>query len=124
MTGLLIVATLFYGIISEILSEFTAPGGWSAKFIETAGKSIKYTDAVIRYKSLDVNFLQKGTHERQEAEKLSFLPKAGKKGSTAAGPGDRFHHPQEGSACVSLDCFPRARLRGRNDGGGSKRIML
>jgi hypothetical protein len=63
MTGLLIVATLFYGIISERLSEFTAPGGWSAKFIETAGKSIKNADAVIRYKSLDVNFLPKGTPE-------------------------------------------------------------
>jgi hypothetical protein len=63
VAGLLIVAALFYGIISERLNEFSGPGGWSAKFIETAGKSIQHADAVIRYKPVDVNFLPKGTPE-------------------------------------------------------------
>jgi hypothetical protein len=63
ITGLLIVSTLFYVIISERLNEFTGPGGWSAKFSEDADKSIRNADAVFDYKPLDVNFLPKGTPE-------------------------------------------------------------
>ena len=63
MTGLLIVSTIFYGIISERLNEFTGPGGWSANFSEDAEKSIRYANAVIDYKPLNVNFLPKGTPE-------------------------------------------------------------
>jgi hypothetical protein len=59
----LVVALVFYGIISERLNEFTGPGGWSAKFSEDADKSISNAGAVIDYKSLDVNFLPKASPE-------------------------------------------------------------
>lgn len=63
ITGLLFVSAIFYGVISKRITEFAAPGGWSAKFIETAQKSIRNTDAVFHYTPVDVNFQDKGTLE-------------------------------------------------------------
>jgi antitoxin ParD1/3/4 len=63
--------------------------------------------------------------ERQGAEKFSFLPKAGKKGSTAAGPGRSISSPSRRKRMRFLGLLPPRTTRGvATTAAGSKRIML
>jgi CBS domain-containing protein len=59
ITALLAVTVIIYALVSGRLSEFTAPGGWRAKFSEAADRPVDMTRGVIASTSLDWHDIEK-----------------------------------------------------------------
>jgi hypothetical protein len=58
--SLMLLPLLTYGVLSGKVKEFTAPGGWSAKFLEIADTSVDAVPIAAPISVSDATFVEKG----------------------------------------------------------------
>lgn len=59
ITALLVITVIIYALVSGRLSEFSAPGGWRAKFSEAADRPVTLSSLVIGATSLELHEIPK-----------------------------------------------------------------
>ena len=59
ITALLAITVIIYALVSGRLNEFSAPGGWKAKFSEAADRPVAMTAEAIGSTSLDLHTIPK-----------------------------------------------------------------